>query len=77
MTNRGTLIEAVADHLKRRGHITKGTAILEFGFFHLGDIIYRLRHERSDLLPPGTYIKSVPRRDGGGNLYTEYVLARV
>jgi hypothetical protein len=46
-------VETVAAHLKQRGHISEGSALIEYGRFRLADVIHRLRNDRKDLLPRG------------------------
>jgi hypothetical protein len=69
-----TRIEKVAAHLQVRGHISEGSAIIEYGRFRLSDVIHRLRHERPDLLPEGKEIVTVEKHDTQGNKYGEYHL---
>lgn len=69
-----TKVQIVAHHLETLGRITDATARAQYGSFRLADAIYRLRHERSDLLPPGKVIITVPREDLMGNLFAEYRL---
>lgn len=69
-----TRIEKVAAHLARRGHISEGSALIEYGRFRLSDVIHRLRNERPDLLPEGTEIVTVHKQDTQGNRYGEYHL---
>ena len=70
----GTRIEQIAHHLVRRGHISEGSAIIEYGRFRLSDIIHRLRNQRPDLLPAGHVIVTIHKRDTQGNSYGEYHL---
>lgn len=67
-------IAVVADHLIRRGHISEGSALIEYGRFRLSDVIHRLRNERPDLLPEGTEIVTMHKTDTQGNKYGEYHL---
>lgn len=69
-----TRIERVAAHLGSRGHISEGSALIEYGRFRLADVIHRLRNERSDLIPEGMQIVTVHKRDTQGNHYGEYHL---
>lgn len=69
-----TRIETVAAHLARRGHISEGTALIEYGRFRLADVIHRLRNERSDLLPEGMEIITIHKVDTKGSQYGEYHL---
>lgn len=71
---RPTRVQQVLNHLLRRGHISEGTALLEYGRFRLGDAIYRLRTEHADLLPEGMEIVTVHKKDTQGNSYGEYHL---
>ena len=66
--------EIVAEHLAIRGHISEGTALIEYGRFRLGDAIYRLRNEKAHLLPPGKEIVTIHKQDTQGNRYGEYHL---
>ncbi|EQB10398.1 helix-turn-helix domain-containing protein [Novosphingobium lindaniclasticum] len=66
----------VSRHLKKHGHISQGTATLEYGYFRLSDAILRLRNEDSDLIPDGHRIKTVMKRDASGHPYGEYQLVR-
>jgi hypothetical protein len=72
--SRLTRILKVAAHLKSRGHISEGSALIEYGRFRLADVIHRLRNERTDLLPEGTEIVTIHKRDTQGNPYGEYHL---
>lgn len=69
-----TRIETVAAHLARRGHISEGSALIEYGRFRLADVIHRLRNERADLLPPGMEIITIHKTDTKGASYGEYHL---
>ena len=71
---RKSRIETVAEHLVSRGHISEGSAIIEYGRFRLSDVIHRLRNERPDLLPPGMEIVTIHKQDTQGNHYGEYHL---
>jgi hypothetical protein len=66
----------VAAHLKRHGHISQGTATLEYGYFRLSDAILRLRNEDDDLIPNDMRIKTVMKRDASGHPYGEYQLVK-
>jgi hypothetical protein len=67
-------VEIVAQHLIIRGHISEGTALIEYGRFRLSDAIYRLRTSQSHLLPPGKEIVTIHKQDTQGNRYGEYHL---
>lgn len=69
-----TRAELVAEHLRTRGHISEGSALVEYGRFRLGDAIYRLRNEKAHLLPKGTEIVTIHKTDTQGNPYGEYHL---
>lgn len=71
-----TKAELVIEHLKRRGHISAGSALIEYGYFRLSDAIYRLRRERPSLIPAGFEIISLNRKDTRGNDYAEYHLVQ-
>jgi hypothetical protein len=71
-----TRVERVAQHLQLRGHISEGSATIEYGRFRLSDVIHRLRNDRRDLLPAGHEIVTVHKRDTQGNQYGEYHLVR-
>jgi hypothetical protein len=64
----------VANHLKRHGKISQGSANMEYGQFRVSDAIHRLRNEDSDLIPAGKKIITVTKRDASGNSYGEYQL---
>lgn len=66
----------VAKHLKRHGHISQGSATMEYGSFRLSDAILRLRNEDNDLIPDGMRIKTVMKRDASGHPYGEYQLVK-
>lgn len=66
----------VANHLKKHGHISQGSATLEYGHFRLSDAILRLRNEDDDLIPSGMRIKTVMKRDASGHPYGEYQLVK-
>jgi len=70
----GSRIEQIALHLAKRGHISEGSALIEYGRFRLSDIIHRLRKERRDLLPEGHDIVTIHKQDTQGNRYGEYHL---
>lgn len=74
LNRRHSRIETVAEHLKQRGHISEGSALIEYGRFRLADVIHRLRNERSDLLPEGMEIVTIHKQDTQGNFYGEYTL---
>lgn len=74
MHRRPTKVQIVAHHLKELGRITDATARAQYGSFRLADAIYRLRHERPDLLPKGKIIITVDRVDLMGNAFAEYRL---
>jgi hypothetical protein len=67
-------VEIVAAHLIQRGHVSEGSAIIEYGRFRLSDAIYRLRNEKAYLLPPGKEIVTIHKQDTQGNRYGEYHL---
>lgn len=67
----------VAKHLIKHGHISQGTATLEYGNFRLSDAIHRLRNEDDDLVPVGKKIITVTKRDASGHPYGEYQLVNV
>lgn len=71
---RPTRAGQVIDHLIRTGRITDATARAQFGSFRLADAVYRLRNERSDLIPTGQTILTVPREDVNGTPFAEYRL---
>jgi hypothetical protein len=66
--------EIVAAHLTQRGHISEGSALIEYGRFRLGDAIFRLRNEKRHLLPEGKEIITINKQDTQGNRYGEYHL---
>lgn len=68
----------VIKHLLRRGHISQGTATVEYGadLCRLSDAIHRLRNEDADLVPPGQEIVTVHKLDTNGRRYGEYVLVQ-
>lgn len=67
-------VELVADHLKSKGHISEGSALVEYGRFRLADAIHRLRTDRADLIPDDQEIVTIHKRDTQGNKYGEYHL---
>jgi hypothetical protein len=67
-------VETVAAHLKQRGHISEGSAIIEYGRFRLADVIHRLRTDRKDLIPAEKEIVTIHKQDTQGNRYGEYTL---
>jgi hypothetical protein len=71
---RRSRVEIVAEHLKQRGHISEGSALIEYGRFRLADVIHRLRNDRSDLLPEGKEIVTIHKQDTQGQNYGEYHL---
>lgn len=74
--NRRTIsrAEQVADHLKTRGHISEGSALIEYGRFRLGDAIFRLRTTKKHLIPEGYEIITLHKQDTKGDRYGEYHL---
>lgn len=74
MTSRPTRAQQVIHHLIAHGRITDATARHQFGAFRLADAVYRLRTERSDLVPRGKRIVSVMREDLNGTPFAEYRL---
>lgn len=64
----------VVEHLKSRGHISEGSALVEYGRFRLGDAIFRLRTSHSHLLPEGKEIVTIHKTDTKGDRYGEYHL---
>lgn len=73
---RKSRIAQVVEHLKVRGHISEGTAILEYGRFRLSDVIHRLRNDAAHLLPEGMEIVTITKQDTKGDYYGEYHLVR-
>lgn len=73
-TRHRSRVETVALHLIQRGHISEGSALIEYGRFRLADVIHRLRNDRADLLPPEHEIVTLHKRDTQGNPYGEYHL---
>jgi hypothetical protein len=71
---RRTRVETVAAHLIQRGHISEGSALVEYGRFRLADVIHRLRNDRSDLIPEGMEIVTIHKQDTKGDNYGEYTL---
>lgn len=67
-------VEQVIEHLKTRGHISEGSALVEYGRFRLGDAIYRLRTSHSHLVPRGKEIVTLHKQDTKGDRYGEYHL---
>lgn len=67
-------VETVAQHLIQRGHISEGSALVEYGRFRLADVIHRLRTDRTDLIPEGKEIITIHKQDTQGNRYGEYTL---
>ena len=69
-----TRAEQVAEHLKSRGHISEGSALIEYGRFRLGDAIFRLRTTQRNLIPEGYDIITINKQDTKGDRYGEYHL---
>lgn len=69
-------IDTVVRHLNARGHISDGSALIEYGRFRLSDVIHRLRTDAADRLPPGTEIVTIHKKDTKGADYGEYHLVR-
>lgn len=61
-------------HLLTRGHISEGTALIEYGRFRLSDVIHRLRTDAAALLPADKEIVTIHKQDTQGNRYGEYHL---
>lgn len=74
LPRRRSRVETVAEHLKQRGHISEGSALIEYGRFRLADVIYRLRTDRKDLIPEGKEVITINKQDTQGNPYGEYHL---
>lgn len=68
----------VIEHLKKRGHISQGTATVEYGatLSRLSDAIHRLRNEDAGLVPDGLEIVTIHKRDTNGRPYGEYHLVQ-
>lgn len=73
-SRRRSRVETVAEHLIQRGHISEGSALIEYGRFRLADVIHRLRTDRADLVPEGMEIVTIHKQDTQGNHYGEYTL---
>ncbi len=73
-SKRPTRPQQVIHHLVAHGRITDATARHQFGAFRLADAIYRLRTDRTDLVPPDMGILTVPREDLNGTPFAEYRL---
>jgi len=71
-----TRTQQVADHLRTRGHISEGSALVEYGRFRLGAAIHRLRTAERHLLPEGYDIVTIHKRDTKGDPYGEYHLVQ-
>lgn len=71
---RTSRIETVMAHLASRGHISEGSATIEYGRFRLSDVIHRLRTDRKDLVPDGMEIVTIHKTDTKGDPYGEYHL---
>lgn len=71
---RRTRTQQVAAHLLQRGHISEGSALIEYGRFRLGDAIYRLRTSHRHLIPEGHEIVTIHKQDTKGDRYGEYHL---
>lgn len=69
-------VELVIEHLKTRGHISEGSALVEYGRFRVSDVIHRLRNERADLVPAGQEIITIHKQDTQGNRYGEWHLVQ-
>ena len=69
-----TRSEQVAAHLISRGHISEGSALIEYGRFRLGDAIFRLRTSHRHLIPEGYEIVTMHKQDTKGDRYGEYHL---
>lgn len=69
-----TRTEQVAEHLKSRGHISEGSALIEYGRFRLSDAILRLRTTHRHLIPEGHEIITMHKQDTKGDRYGEYHL---
>lgn len=74
LSGRKSRVETVAAHLQQRGHISEGSALIEYGRFRLADVIHRLRNDRTDLVPEGQEIVTIHKQDTQGNPYGEYHL---
>ncbi|PZR36062.1 hypothetical protein [Caulobacter segnis] len=66
--------EIVINHLRKDGRITDAVARAAYGSFRLADAIYRLRTDRTDLVPKGMQIVTIDREDVAGNRFAEYRL---
>lgn len=76
--NKRTVTRAVQviEHLKSRGHISEGSALVEYGRFRLGDAIHRLRTTHAALVPEGYEIITLHKQDTKGDRYGEYHLVQ-
>lgn len=68
--------EQVISILQRRGHISEGTALVELGRVQVASAIWRLKNQKSHLIPAGQQIVSVRKVDSAGKRYVEWQLAK-
>lgn len=73
---RPSRIDTVLAHLLSRGHISEGTATIEYGRFRLSDVIHRLRTDAAGRLPEGMEIVTIHKTDTKGASYGEYHLVQ-
>lgn len=66
--------QQVIEHLLQRGHISEGSALIEYGRFRLGDAIHKLRTTHAHLVPSGFEIVTIHKQDTKGDPYGEYHL---
>ena len=63
-----------ARHLIEYGHISQGSALIEYGQFRLSDAIYKLRRTHRHLIPKGKVIELRMRKDANNQPYGVYHL---
>lgn len=66
--------EIVARHLIEYGHISEGTALIEYGSLSVAHAVWRLRRDKKHLLPAGKKIITRLRKDANGQRYGVYHL---
>lgn len=72
---RRTKPNLVAEHLKKHGRITEGSALIEYGRFSVAHAVWDIRHNKPGLLPKGKTIRTTMMRDVNGQPYALWELA--
>lgn len=70
MSNRKSKIQKITDYLEKGNSLTKKECLLNFSYWNLGDVIFKLRKEHG----PG-YVITTMKKTLYGEEYAEYALS--